>query len=164
MFILCKHAAILMDTNVLSGPPPAPASGGSGEEGGGRMWEAFRPLCSFQSVNFAQLFPVSPSLPIFPSSFTWGLLMHVITKLAAVGGCRGVHTPPKNAPPVPSSPPPLHLHFYCHRSTAVLLSHRCNHYAIIPFPVQSVCDITNDLSSPLSCIVTDWLCSGKTLW
>ena len=75
--------------------------------------------------------------------------MHVIAKLAAVGGSRGVRTPPKNAPPVPSNPPPLHLHFYCHRSTAVLLPHHCNHYAIIPFPAQSVRDITNDLSSPL---------------
>ena len=152
------------------GLPPAPCErrrwgGRVREDVGGFQTTLLLSICQFCPA--LSRFSLSP--PIFPSSFTWGLLMHVIAKLAAVGGSRGVRTPPKNAPPVPSNPPPLHLHFYCHRSTAVLLPHHCNHYAIIPFPAQSVRDITNDLSSPLlsspllssplSCIVTGRLCS-----
>lgn len=40
-----------MDTNILS-REGAKAMGG----GGGEVWEAFRPLCSFQAVNSALLF------------------------------------------------------------------------------------------------------------
>lgn len=46
---LCKHAACLMDTNILS----REGAKAMGVCGGG---EAFRPLCAFQAVNSALLF------------------------------------------------------------------------------------------------------------
>lgn len=97
-------------------------------------WEAFRPLCSFQTVNSALLFS-----PILPSSSTLGLFMHVIAKLAAVRGYRQI-----------LMPHPIRPHFYPDCSTAVpaprLPPLPLHHY---PLPAPDVLAITNDLCSPL---------------
>lgn len=115
-----KHAAMLMDSNLLSRPLCE-------ELRGRRMWEAFRPLLSFQSVNFALLFPssLSPHLPIF---------FHLRSTHACYhwAGSGWEATEEFSSPaPLQSNPPPLHLYFHCQRSTAVLHSHDCHHDTII---------------------------------
>lgn len=148
MFVLCKHAAILMDAKVLSRLPYEKWQGcRRGKEGGwGRLSDHFALL----NLSILLRFSHPDSRLIFPSPFTLGVVMHVITKLAAVGGYRGILMPET----LPWWHPALHLSisiFYCHCSTAVLLSHYCNHYTIIcsldPIYVRAMTSC--HLSSPL---------------
>lgn len=109
MFILCKHVAILMDTMSSAGAPPPPPPPSSEEQRGRRREGECRRLSDhFAPLNLSILpcFSHPPSLLIFPSSFTQGLLMHVIAKLAAVGGYRGILTPKM----LPHHHLPLHHH------------------------------------------------------
>lgn len=123
---------------------------------GGSMWEAFRPLYSLNLSILAVLLPSSLFL-CFLSLFTSGLLMHVITKVAAAGGYREILMPEM----LPWWHPSLHQSISiltATHSTAVLLSHYCNHYTIIPSLQPTLCVCVCVPYVMTSCLVTRWQC------
>lgn len=132
MFVLCKHAAILMDAKVLSRLPYEKRQGcRRGKEGGwGRLSDHFALL----NLSVLPCFSHPDSRLIFPSPFTLGVVMHVITKLAAVGGYRGILMPET----LPWWHPALHLSISIFTAIAPQLSSSLTTVTIIPLSVPSI--------------------------
>lgn len=133
----------------LAGPP---ASNG-GKRGCGRLSDHFAPL----NPSILSHFSPPASLLFFPSSFSWALLMHVITKLAAVGGYSGILTPEM----LPRYHLTLHHPISIFDAIVPELSSSLSTVTIISawHPMCMCPNYRPPLSTPLSCIGKGWLCS-----